>query len=73
MDLRSNEVSSVIADANGYSIYKVKTKEKLSLDQASEEIIGILRSLRLQERIRELQDSATPVFDETYFLPHRTP
>jgi hypothetical protein len=73
MDLPSNDVSSVIADANGYSIYKVKTKEKLSLDQAREEIIGILRSLRLQERMRELQDSATPVFDETYFLPHRTP
>lgn len=73
MDLRPGEVSSVIADANGYSIYKIKTKEKLSLEQAREEIIGILRSRRLQEKMREIQDSATSIFDETYFRPHRIP
>jgi hypothetical protein len=73
MDLRPNEVSSVIADANGYSIYRVKTKRVLSLDEAREEIIGILRSRRLQEKMREIQDSATSIFDETYFRPHRVP
>jgi hypothetical protein len=73
MDLRPNEVSSVIADANGYSIYKIKTKQMLSLDQAREEIVGILRSRRLQQKMREIQDSATSIFDETYFRPHRIP
>lgn len=73
MDLRTNEVSSVIADANGYSIYRVKEKDMLSLDKAREEIIGILRSRRLQEKMREIQDSAMSIFDETYFSPHRIP
>jgi hypothetical protein len=73
MDSRTNEVSSVIADANGYTIYKIKTKETLSLEQAREEIVGILRSRRLQEGMREIQDSATSIFDESYFSTHRIP
>lgn len=73
MDLRPGEVSSVIADANGYSIYKIRTKEMLSLELAREEIVGILRSRRLQQKMREIQDSATSIFDETYFRPHRIP
>lgn len=71
MDLKPGEVSSVIAAANGYFIYKVKTKETLPLDQAREEIIGILRSRRVQDERRDILESATPTFNEVYFQPQR--
>jgi len=70
MDLKPGEVSSVIATANGYFIYKVKTKE-LHLDQAREEITGILRSRRAQDAMRDILESATPTFNEVYFQPQR--
>jgi len=70
MDLKPGEVSSMIATANGYFIYKVKTKE-LHLDQAREEITGILRSRRAQDAMRDILESATPTFNEVYFQPQR--
>jgi hypothetical protein len=71
MDLKPGEVSSVLADANGYVIYKVKTKDTLPLDQARDEIKATLRSQRMQDEMRDIQDSVTPTLDESYFLPNR--
>ena len=71
MDLKPGEVSSVLEDANGYVIYKVKTKDTLSLDQAREEIKATLRSQRMQDEMRDIQDSATPALDESYFSRRR--
>ena len=71
MDLKPGEVSSVLEDPNGYSIYKAKTKDTLSLDQAREEIIATLRTQRMQDEMRHIQDSATPVLDESYFSRRR--
>jgi len=73
MGLKPGEVSSIIADSNGYFIYKVKAKETLSLDHVREEIIGILRSRRIQNETEDIQKSATPVFNEEYFRLQRTP
>jgi hypothetical protein len=67
MDLKPGEVSSVLADPNGYVIYRVKTKDTLPLDQAREEIKATLRSQRMQEEMRSIQGSATPTLDESYF------
>jgi hypothetical protein len=67
MDLKPGEISSVLADPNGYAIYRVKTKDTLPLDQAREEIRATLRSQRMQEEMRSIQDSATPTLDESYF------
>ena len=67
MDLEPGEVSSVLADPNGYVIYRVKTKDTLPLDQAREEIKATLRSQGMQDEMRKIQDSATPTLDETYF------
>jgi PPIC-type PPIASE domain len=67
MDLKPGEVSSVLADPNGFDIYKVKTKDTLSLDQVREEIKATLRSQRIQDEMRGIQDSATPTLDESYF------
>jgi hypothetical protein len=73
IDLKPGDVSSVLADPNGYVIYKVKTKDTLSLDQAREEIKATLRSQRTQNEMRLIQDSATPALDEGYFRPRRSP
>jgi len=71
MDLKPGEVSLVLEDPNGYAIYRVKTKDTLSLDQAREEIKETLRSQRMQDEMRDIQDSATPALDETYFSRRR--
>jgi len=70
MDLKPGEVSLVLADPSGYVIYKVKSKETLSLDQAREEIRAVLRSRRMQDEMHAIEDSATPTLDESYF--HRS-
>jgi PPIC-type PPIASE domain len=69
MDLKPGEVSAVIPDQSGYFIYKLISKESMPLDQAREEIKGTLRSQRLQEEMKEVQESATPELDEAYFGP----
>jgi hypothetical protein len=71
MDLRPGEVSSVLADANGYVIFKVKSKDTLPLDQAQEEIRALLRTQRMQDEMHGILDGATPTLDESYFLPSR--
>jgi len=73
MDLKPGEVSSVIEAPNGYFIYKIRNKETLPLEKAREEIKGILRSQRLQDATRTIQESATPILDEAYFTPSRPP
>ncbi|HYA24925.1 MAG TPA: peptidylprolyl isomerase [Terriglobales bacterium] len=69
IDLKAGEVSQVISDQSGYFIYKVVSKQIVPLDQAREEIKGTLRSQRLQEEMKEVQESSTPVLDEAYFGP----
>lgn len=69
MDLKPGEISSVISDQSGYFIYKLISKEAMPLDQAREEIKGTLRSTRLQEEMKALQESSTPDLDEAYFGP----
>jgi hypothetical protein len=69
MDMKPGEVSGVIADQNGYFIFKLKSKDTMSLDQARDEIKGTLRSQRLQEETAAAQQSATPTLNEAYFGP----
>jgi len=73
MDLEPGEVSSVLADPSASVIYKVKANDTLSLDQAREEIKATLRSQRMQDEMRRIQDSATPTLNESYFRPGRPP
>jgi hypothetical protein len=67
MDLKPGEVSSVLADLNGYDIYKIKTKDTLPLDQVREEIRSTLRSQHMQNEMNSIQNSATTTLDESYF------
>jgi hypothetical protein len=73
MELKAGEVSAVISDQSGYFIYKLISKETMPLDQAREEIRGTLRSQRLQDEMKAVQESATPTLDEAYFGPEMPP
>jgi PPIC-type PPIASE domain len=76
MDLKPGEVSPVIADQSGFFIYKMVSKGTMPLDQARDEIKGILRSERLQQQMKSVQESATPTLNEAYFgaeMPSRGP
>jgi len=67
MDLKAGEVSPVIEDQGGFFIYKMVSKETMPIEQARDEIRGTLRSQRLQEQMRTVQESATPTLDDAYF------
>ncbi len=67
MEQKPGEVSAVIADQNGFFIYKLKSKDTIPLDQAKDEIRGTLRSQRFQESMKAVQEAATPTLDEKYF------
>jgi parvulin-like peptidyl-prolyl isomerase len=67
MDLKTGEVSQVFADQSGYFIYKVGAKDTEPLDKVKEEIRSSLRTQRMQEQMQALQQSATPVLDNSYF------
>jgi len=73
MDLKPGEVSALIADQSGFFIYKMVSKGTMPLDQAHEEIKGILRSERLQQEMKSVQESATPTLNEAYFGPEAPP
>jgi hypothetical protein len=67
MDLRPGTISSVFDDANGFVIYKIMTKDTLSLNQAQEEIKAALRSQRVKDEMQDIEDSATYSLDASYF------
>src|SRR5262249_51614565 len=67
MDLKPGEVSPVLEDANGYVVYRVKSKETLSLEQVRDEIKAILRLQRMEAEMRKIQESASATLDESYF------
>jgi hypothetical protein len=69
MDLKTGEVSQVFSDQSGYFIYKVGAKDVEPLDKVKDEIRATLRSQRMQDQMRALQQSATPVLDDAYFGP----
>jgi hypothetical protein len=72
MDLKPGQVSPVLPDPNGYMIYKIRTKDLIPLDQAREEIKGVMRSQRLQGEMHAIEDSVTPILDESYFARSRS-
>lgn len=69
MDSKPGDVSDVIADQNGYYIYKMKSKDVLPLDQVREEIKGTLRSERIQAEMKAVQENSNPVLNDNYFAP----
>jgi Ca2+-binding EF-hand superfamily protein len=73
MDLKTGQISAVLSDQSGYFIYKVGAKDVEPLDKVKEEIRGTLRTQRMQEQMKAVQESGTPTLDEAYFGPEMAP
>ncbi len=67
MDLKPGDVSPVLADPNGYFIYRLRSKSTLSLDEVRNEITEALRTQRIHDETSEILDSAKSTLDESYF------
>jgi len=68
-DLKPGEVSQVINDAGGHYIYKLKSKEQLSLDQVKDEIRRTLTGQRSREAMDKVNSAITVDKNEAYFGP----
>lgn len=68
MDLKPGEVSAVFADPEGASfIYKMISKQTLTLENAKTEIRGIISSQRYRDSMKGFEGNV--VFSDAYFNP----
>ncbi len=67
LDLKVGEISQVITDAAGHYIFRLDTKQQLSLDQVRDEVRGTLTSDRMREAMNKVQNSYTIETNEAYF------
>ena len=68
-DLKPGEVSQVISDAGGHYIYKVNSKDHLTLDQATNEIHSKLQNDRTREMMEKVNNSFKVETNDAYFGP----
>ena len=68
-DLKPGEVSQVISDSGGHYIYKVVSKNEMTLEQAQTEIRGKLQNDRMHEKMDKLNNSFKVETNEAYFGP----
>jgi len=73
MDLKAGEVSAIISDASGWYIYKMVSKNTLTLDQAKDEIRGTLHGQRMQDAMQEVQRESAPDLNNDYFAADESP
>lgn len=66
-DLKAGAVSDVLSSQQGYFIYKMESKDTMTLAEAGPEIRTSLQNQRLQDSMTTLEHSAQPTFDENYF------
>ncbi|HTA24316.1 MAG TPA: peptidylprolyl isomerase [Terriglobales bacterium] len=69
MDVKVGEISSVLTDNNGYSIFRVKTKTTRPFEKASGEIRRTLRTEHSKQDMDALLRSATVTYSDDYFGP----
>jgi bifunctional DNA-binding transcriptional regulator/antitoxin component of YhaV-PrlF toxin-antitoxin module len=68
-DLKAGDVSQVINDSGGHYIYKVVSKDQLTLDQVKEEIHTTLQNQRLRDMMEKVNGSFKVESNEAYFGP----
>ncbi|HYL15941.1 MAG TPA: peptidyl-prolyl cis-trans isomerase [Terriglobales bacterium] len=73
LDLKAGQVSQVLAEPNGYYIYKVVAKETKPLDQAHDQIRATLAQQRMQDAMESIQQSSKTDLNEAYFGPASAP
>jgi hypothetical protein len=72
LDLMPGEVSELFSDpAGAHFIYKMIAKRRLALDEAKEEIRGLIAAERYRDSVQAFQGGA--VFSDAYFNPPPTP
>ncbi|HVI11035.1 MAG TPA: peptidylprolyl isomerase [Candidatus Binatia bacterium] len=66
-DLKPGEVSPVIADAGGFYIYKLVSKQSEPLEEARPEIHRKLEEQHMRALMEKVQDSVTTDVNQAYF------
>ena len=66
-DLDTGEVSTILADNSGYSIYRLESVSRRQLDDVREEIRATLARQRVQEAIQKVRTPVSLELDEVYF------
>jgi PPIC-type PPIASE domain len=66
-DLKVGDISPVISDSGGHYIYKVDSKDVMTLDQAQNEIHGKLQTERTRDMMDKVTGSIKTVQNEAYF------
>ncbi len=69
MDVKVGEISPVLTDNNGYSIFRVKSKITRPFEKASGEIRHTLRTEHAKQDMDALLRSATITYSDDYFGP----
>jgi len=68
-DLKPGEVSQVINDVGGHYIYKMTSKDQLTLDQVKDEIHNKLQNDRVREMMDKVNGSFKTETSDAYFGP----
>jgi PPIC-type PPIASE domain len=68
-DLKAGEISQVISDNGGHYIYKVNSREQLTLEQAKPEIQSTLQNQRTRDMMDKINSSFKVETNEAYFGP----
>lgn len=72
-DLKIGEVSPVVNDRTGHYIYKLDSKQALTLQAVHEEISNLLRKQRVKEMTENVQKPFTTEVNTAYFAADSSP
>ena len=72
-DLQPGKVSEVLNEPGGLYIYKIESKKKITLPEATAEINRTLESERTKVAVDKLAADIKPVLNEEYFGPPAAP
>jgi hypothetical protein len=68
-NLKPGEVTKVEAESSGFNIYKIRSKNTLSLEQAREQIIRELQQKNVDAALKAVTGSVHTEFNEQFFSP----
>jgi hypothetical protein len=69
MEVKTGEISPVLTDQNGYSIFRVKGRSTMPLEKVKGEIHNILRDQGVEHDWEALKGAATTTYNNDYFGP----
>ena len=66
-DLKPDEISNILADSTGYSIYRLESSRRRELNDVRDEIRSTLERQRVQDAIQKVRTPVSLDLDEQYF------